>query len=62
MGKFIIQNQMEIISSVNQTIRMKENVYNEIMELGEIYGLSFNKIINQCLEYALSNLDERYKK
>lgn len=57
MEAFVIKNDITKISSINRTIRVKTEIYDEIMELCEIYQLSFNRIVNQCLEYALKNLE-----
>ena len=58
MGKLIIKNESEKISSINRTIRIKPDCFEKLMSLSEKHGISFNKVVNQCLEYALENLDE----
>ena len=58
MGKLIIKTENEKISSINRTIRIKPDCFEKLMELSEKYGISFNKVVNQCLEYALDNLEE----
>ncbi len=58
MGKFIIQKDTEKISSINRTIRMKPEHFEKIMEISEKNNISFNKVVNQCIEYALENLEE----
>lgn len=58
MGKFIIQKDNEKISSINRTIRMKPEHFEKIMEISEKNNISFNKVVNQCIEYALENLEE----
>ena len=58
MGKFIIQKDTEKISSINRTIRMKPEHLEKIMEISEKNDISFNKVVNQCIEYALENLEE----
>ena len=57
MEKFIIVNDKMKRSSITRTIRVQYDVYDEIMELCDTYDLSFNRIVNQCLDYALKNLD-----
>lgn len=61
MEKFVIVHDVAKFSSINRTIRVRYDVYDEIMRLGDSYHLSFNKIVNQCLEFALKHLDESYK-
>lgn len=58
MNKFIISKKDEKISSINRTIRIKPEIFERINDLSEATGVSFNKIINQCIEYALKNLDD----
>lgn len=58
MAKFKIDKDESKIQSINRTIRIKPEHYEKIMELSEKSGISFNKIINQCISYALDNIDE----
>ncbi len=58
MEKFVINKESEKIASINRTIRIKPEHFDKLMELSEKHKLSFNKIVNQCIEYALKNLDE----
>ena len=52
---FKINTEEEKISSVSRTIRMKAETFDRINELNLKTGVSFNKIVNQCIEYALEN-------
>ena len=61
MEKFRIKTETEKISSINRTIRIKPETYDKLMELSEETQVSCNKIVQQCLDYALSNLDETGK-
>ena len=56
LEKFIIRKEVQKKSSVTRTIRMKAETFQKLMELSEEYNLSFNKISNQCLDYALKHL------
>lgn len=58
MEKLKIKKETQKISSINCTIRIKPECFDKLMELSEKNGISFNKVVNQCLEYALDNLDE----
>ena len=58
MGKLVIKQKEEKISSINRTIRLKPECFDKLMEISEKTGVSFNKVINQCLDYALDNLAE----
>lgn len=55
MKPFKINTEEEKISSVSRTIRMKAETFDRINELNLKTGVSFNKIVNQCIEYALEN-------
>lgn len=58
MEPFKLEKDSEKISSINRTIRMKPDIFEKITILSEETGLSFNKIANQCLEYALNNMEK----
>ncbi len=44
--------------SVLKTIRIKYSVLKRIEELSKKSNVSVNKIINECIDFALENLDE----
>lgn len=58
MSKFVIKKDKKRFSSINRTIRFKGECFEKIMEISKKTDISFNKIINQCLDYALENLEE----
>lgn len=58
MDKLTIKKDDNKISSINRTIRMKPECFEKLMEISDRTGVSFNKVVNQCLEYALSNLSD----
>ena len=58
LGKLVIKSDEEKISSINRTIRIKPEVFDKLMEISEKTGVSFNKVVTQCLDYALENLEE----
>ena len=45
------------MTSISRTIRMKEETFDRINEINRQTGVSFNKIVNQCIEYALAHYD-----
>ena len=59
MDSFIIDTSDLKISSISRTIRMKVEVFDRINEINRKTGVSFNKIVNQCIEYALAHYDEQ---
>ncbi|MCQ5130469.1 hypothetical protein NE562_12425 [Butyricicoccus faecihominis] len=58
LEKFTIAKDTEKMSSINRTIRFKPEVFDEIQQLHQATGVSFNKICAQCIEYALKHLDD----
>ena len=49
-------------SGVSKTLRLPENIVEDIQNLANIKNLSFNKIVISLLEFSLSNLDENDRK
>lgn len=58
MDRFEIQKDEGRPQSINRTIRLQAEVFDRLMELSQKNGVSFNKIINQCIEFALAHMDE----
>lgn len=58
MKPFKIDTEEHKLSSISRTIRLKAETFDRINELNMKTGVSFNKIINQCIEYALDNMAE----
>ena len=48
-------------SGISKTLRLPENIVNEIQNLADIKNLSFNKVVISLLEFSLENLDEKDK-
>ena len=57
MSDFKIQN-IHNEKSVLKTIRMNTKTLNDIEILSQKTNISINRLINQCIIYALDNLDE----
>lgn len=55
MNKFKLPNIKEE-KSVLKTIRLKRSTLQKIELLSKQENLSINRIINECIEYALNNL------
>lgn len=49
-------------SGVSKTLRLPENIVDDIQNLANIKNLSFNKIVITLLEFSLNNLDESDRK
>ena len=62
-GKFV--NKLKIPenhSGVSKTLRLPENIVEDIQNLANLKDLSFNKVVISLLEFSLNNLDEEDKK
>ena len=49
-------------SGVSKTLRLPENIVDDIQNLANLKNLSFNKVVITLLEFSLNNLDEEDKK
>ena len=49
-------------TGVSKTLRLPENIVEDIQNLANIKNLSFNKIVISLLEFSLNNLDENDRK
>ena len=58
MKKLKIQKSSKANDTVTRTIRMYGETFDKISELSKENKLSFNNVINQIIEYGLSNLEE----
>lgn len=56
--KFIIKKDAKKLSSINRTIRIQVELFDRLTALSEANGVSFNKIVNLCIEYAMENLED----
>ena len=48
-------------SGISKTLRLPENIIDEIQSLANIKNLSFNRIVISLLSFSLDNLDEKDK-
>ena len=58
MSKFKLPN-VEEEQSVLKTIRIKLATLKKIEEVAKESNLSANRVINECIEFALNNLDSK---
>ena len=56
MDKFVVSKDENKISSINRTIRFKPDHFEKLTELSLQTGVSFNRILTQCIEFSLSRL------
>ncbi len=48
-------------SGVSKTLRLPEDIVEEVQLLADLKNLSFNKIVISLLSFSMSNLDEQDK-
>lgn len=48
-------------SGVSKTLRLPENIVEDVQNLANLKNLSFNRVVISLLEFGLNNLDERDK-
>lgn len=48
-------------SGVSKTLRLPEDIVEQVQLLADLKNLSFNKIVISLLSFSLSNLDEQDK-
>ena len=58
MEKLKIEKSSKANDTVTRTIRISGKTFDKINELSEKNDLSFNNVINQIIEYGLSNLED----
>ena len=58
MKKFTIPN-VEDEKSILKTIRLKNSTLKKVEELSKKNNISVNRLLNECIEFALENLSEK---
>ena len=48
-------------SGVSKTLRLPEDIVEEVQLMADLKNLSFNKIVISLLSFSMSNLDEQDK-
>ena len=56
MAKFKIDKNKVNAKTINRTIRIKQDTFDKLMELSNGNEISFNKVVNECIEYALNHM------
>ena len=49
-------------SGISKTLRLPENLVDDVQNLANLKNLSFNRVVISLLEFSLNNLDENDKK
>lgn len=48
-------------TGISKTLRLPENIVDEVQNLSDLKNISFNRTITVLLEFALDNLDDEDK-
>ena len=56
MGKLRIESNSKSNDTITRTIRISGATFDKINDIAEKNNLSFNSVVNQIIEYGLSNL------
>lgn len=57
MHKFIIPN-IEEENTITKTIRIRRNTANRLEQLAVDNNITFNRLVNEYIDYALQNMEE----
>ncbi len=57
MKKFVIPS-IEGDNTITKTVRIKRNTAEKLEELAFKNNITFNRLVNECIDYALQNMDE----
>ena len=58
MDKFRLPEKGKEKDTMNRTIRFAGANYDRLTALVEKHGVSFNRLVNECVAFALARLDE----
>ena len=57
--KLVIQQGEKGSNTLTRTIRISGSSYDEITKLAEKNHITFNNVVNQLIEYALNNVEDK---
>ena len=57
MKKFVIP-KIEEENTITKTIRIKRSTANELENLAIDNNITFNRLVNECIDFALQNMEE----
>lgn len=58
MDKLKIIGNSKNDDTITRTVRMSGSTYDKISQIAEKDKISFNAVVNQILEYGLTNIDD----
>lgn len=54
---YMFKLKKEATEYENKSLRLPKSLIDEVQRLADINNLSFNKVVIQCIEYALDNME-----
>lgn len=57
-GDKIFQIKKDSIEYSNKSLRLPDKLIDRVQTVADCNGISFNKLVIQCIEYALNHMDE----
>ena len=51
----------EYVEYENKSLRLPKSLIDSVQQVANDNNLSFNKVVIQCIEYALDNMEEQAK-
>ncbi len=54
----VFKLKKEYVEYENKSLRLPKDLITKVQELADKNNMSFNKVIIQCIEYALDNAEE----
>ncbi len=58
MDKFVIPTKGQDNNSINRTIRFSSENFGRLMDCVENTGVTFNRIVNECVKFALDRFEK----
>lgn len=51
----------EFVEYENKSLRLPKELIEKVQKLSDEYNMSFNKVVIQCIEYALNDMNKDVK-
>ena len=58
-GIHVFRLKKEFLEYENKSLRLPKELIVQVQDLANSNNLSFNKVVIQCIEYALQNMDDQ---
>ena len=53
----VFRLKKDYIEYENKSLRLPKDIIEQVQELADVNDMSFNKVVLQCIEFALSNME-----